>query len=255
MDVIQDLKYIKQYLLFHVVKRIKRDEIDKGVKKFKDIHKGERCFIIATGPSLTLEDVEKLKGEITFAVNSCYKLLPKTDWRPTYFVVTDPRFMREYGEEIRSHEKDIKTLLCSDDLHYSGANVTQFNSSKWYLNLPKKGLVRKIEEFRKVDYMSRDMSRGIVAGDTVVFSILQIAAYMGFKEIYLIGADCNYRGEKQHSDLTQYGYACRPDSGDLIISNYIKAKRYLDKIGVKVYNATRGGLLEVFERVDLDNVL
>ena len=32
----------------------------KEIKKIKDIYKGKRCFIVATGPSLRIEDVEKL---------------------------------------------------------------------------------------------------------------------------------------------------------------------------------------------------
>ncbi len=31
-------------------------------------------------------------------------------------------------------------------------------------------------------------------------------------------------------------------------------KKYADKNGVKIFNATRGGMLEVFERVDLDDM-
>ena len=41
-----------------------------SLKMYKDIHKGERCFIIATGPSLTMEDLEALKSEYTFGMNS-----------------------------------------------------------------------------------------------------------------------------------------------------------------------------------------
>ena len=29
------------------------------LRNIKNIHQGERCFIVATGPSLTIEDIEK----------------------------------------------------------------------------------------------------------------------------------------------------------------------------------------------------
>ncbi len=32
------------------------------------------------------------------------------------------------------------------------------------------------------------------------------------------------------------------------------AKEYADQNGVKIYNATRGGMLESFERIDLDSL-
>ena len=33
----------------------------------QDIHSGRRAFIIGNGPSLTVADLERLKGEVTFA--------------------------------------------------------------------------------------------------------------------------------------------------------------------------------------------
>ena len=56
---------------------------------YKGIHEGERCFVIATGPSLTMEDLESLGGEYTIAMNSICKLYDQTDWRPTYYAVQD----------------------------------------------------------------------------------------------------------------------------------------------------------------------
>jgi len=76
----------------------------RGLKKFKDIHRGKRCFIVATGPSLTLEDVEKIKGEITFGMNSVYKLFDKTDWRPDYYGVIDPWVFDNIQEDLTKHK-------------------------------------------------------------------------------------------------------------------------------------------------------
>ena len=44
-------------------------------------------------------------------------------------------------------------------------------------------------------------------------------------------------------------------AGDMMISAYKVAKEYADRNNVKIMNATRGGMLEVFERVDLDALL
>ena len=43
--------------------------------------------------------------------------------------------------------------------------------------------------------------------------------------------------------------------GDKMIDAYKVAKQYADDHNIKIYNATRGGKLEVFERVDLDDIL
>lgn len=41
-----------------------------SIKTLKDIHKGEKIFIVATGPSLTVHDLDMLKGHLCMSVNS-----------------------------------------------------------------------------------------------------------------------------------------------------------------------------------------
>ena len=86
------------------------------LSKFKDIHKGERCFIVLTGPSLTLEDVEMLKDETTFAVNSCFKLFSKTSWRPSYYVLTDVLIYKKMGKEIESSDMNCPLFYSRNGL-------------------------------------------------------------------------------------------------------------------------------------------
>ena len=87
---------------------------------------------------------------------------------------------------------------------------------------------------------------------TVTISLIQIAVYMGFKEIYLLSCDCDYSGPKQH--FTYYGMKSDSKAGDIMILAYQAAKDYADSHGIKIYNATRGGKLEVFEREDFDSL-
>ena len=41
---------------------------------------------------------------------------------------------------------------------------------------------------------------------------------------------------------------------EMFDQSYIAARRFAEKHGVKIYNATRGGKLEVFERVNFDKL-
>lgn len=54
-----------------------------------------------------------------------------------------------------------------------------------------------------------------------------------------------------------YGHAdpTFASAGEMMISAYQEAKRYADNNKVKIFNATRGGELEVFDRIDLDDAL
>ena len=41
---------------------------------------------------------------------------------------------------------------------------------------------------------------------------------------------------------------------ELFFNAYKIAKKYAETHGIKIYNATRGGEMEVFERVDFDSL-
>lgn len=229
----------------------------KHLNKFKDCHKGQRCFIVASGPSLTIKDVDLLKNEYTFGMNSIYKLFDKTTWRPTYYAIVDNTVF-----------KKIKTELLNQELNVAFYPDFYIDLNKDYANaIPVKGNLcsnareRALipDKWRKQKF-GMDMPRLFYNGTSVVHFIMQIAFYMGFKEIYLLGTDCNFKGDKKHCNHLQY-----KGSNDLgntpediysgLIKDYKKAKEVALLKNVKIYNATRGGALEVFERVKLEDVV
>lgn len=71
------------------------------LRELKNIHQGERCFIVGTGPSLSISDLEMLKGEVTFGTNRIYELYNQTNWRPTYYINQDYDLIRSYSDKIK----------------------------------------------------------------------------------------------------------------------------------------------------------
>lgn len=55
-----------------------------------------------------------------------------------------------------------------------------------------------------------------------------------------------FYNEKSSDNLNHYE--------DRMILAYESAKKYVDSHNISIYNATRGGMLEVFERVDFDSL-
>ena len=97
----------------------------KNLSKFHNIHKGERCFIVGTGPSLRMEDVDMLKGEYTFAVNSCLTMYDKTEWRGTYYGIVDSHAVAIMGDKLK--REDIPVFFYTDiDATYDGKNGIAF---------------------------------------------------------------------------------------------------------------------------------
>ena len=102
---------------------------------------------------------------------------------------------------------------------------------------------------------SNDCYVRVYDGFSITYSIIQLATYMGFDEIYLLGADCTYMGKQHHfieTGVVDPGYK---EASDRLFASYGEAKRYAEANGIKIYNATRGGCLELFERVDLDEIV
>lgn len=229
------------------------------LKSFKDKYKGQRCFIIGNGPSLNIDDLNKLKGEITFAFNRIYYIFDKTDWRPSYYLTEDTKIIQQSLDEINNLNLDY--ILTPDiidfDYNMKISNAIYFKQimEKFNDDLPQFS-----DNFYEKTYW----------GGTVTYTAIQMAVYMGFKEIYLIGVDHNFSMYEDKDgniirDNTVKDYFCdnyNEDKEKLEIPNlddstkaYIAARKYCDKNNIKIYNATRGGKLEVFERVSFDEIL
>ena len=227
---------------------------NKKIEQYKDIHKGKRCFIIATGPSLRISDLDVLdkNHEICFSMNRIYNLFDRTEWRPDYYVIEDRQMIEDLSEEIADLKLPNK-FVCEEPRsyweNYQAADSIKFKMIMSEFYSGKVGFSRNLEKFA-------------YHGFTVTYICLQLAVYMGFSEIYLLGVDFNYSkdiyAESNHFEGYQRYYRdirlnqIYPERMEIA---YKKAKEIASKEGISIYNATRGGKLEVFERVDIDTVL
>lgn len=221
-----------------------------GIEKFKNIHSGERCFIVGTAPSLTISDLDLLKNETTFSVNSVIKLYDKTDWRPTYYGIQDP-FVYEKLEDYINNT-NIPVGFVGDCIHNKYSSAKKFTPFFLY----EGGHVSHPERMKLSSGFSSDVSEIVYDGYSIVYSLLQIAVYMGFKYIYLLGVDCSYSVTGiQH--VVDSGFTDKQSAtvGERMIFAHSIAKDYLDRYQVEVKNASRGGMLEVYERVTLEDIL
>ncbi len=221
---------------------------NQKIEQFKNIHKGERCFIVATGPSLTVEDLNILykEQEICFSVNGIFRIFENTKWRPQYYILDDTNGMREWKGEIL--KMDVENKFIADVAWNLQNNEVTDNIFKWHFQ-------RRWIDGHKPDF-SEDFSRKSFCGMTIIYDgALQLAAYMGFKEIYLLGTDCcQYDDPKQQHFISDYSKEKSTLKIDCITLAYQSAKEYAETHGIRIYNATRGGKLEIFERIDFDSL-
>ncbi len=229
----------------------------KKLAKLKDIHKGEKCFIIGNGPSLRPEDLTLIhKARIpSFAANRIYNTFDKTDWRPAYYFSEDQHVLAEIRENIEKYIEAPRFI----PIHL-----------KWYEKLTVKDAAYFKQLFGSnydPDFLTDDITKGVPCRGTVAVTCAQFAIYMGFTEIYLIGIDHNFsRMTDKDGNLIvdntvkdHYGDVKNADEKtkgifnvDNATTSFMHLKDFADARGVKIFNATRGGKLEVYPRVDLD---
>ena len=230
----------------------------KKLRKFYNIHLGETCFIIGNGPSLTSEDLSKIQesGIDSFAFNRIYLMFNKTEWRPTYYVSQDEKTLKNCTEQVNGMDLPYKFI----PLFHKFYHGIQIDAALHFKLLSDKNKM----------LFSEDISEYIGDSTTVAYTAAQIAVYMGYKRIYLLGVDHNfskYQNDKgeliQDASVKDYFTAdYNRDKNELYIPNldastraFMAMKEYCDKHGIEVYNATRGGKLEVFPRADFDKVI
>ena len=227
---------------------------DPLLEQFQGIHKGKRCFIVATGPSLTVADLNTLhkNNEICISMNGIFSVFESTDWRPDYYMISDGQAAINWKDKILS--SDIKAKFISDTAW--NFNDEERTESIFQWHLIKQSHLLKAGEEKTLPEFSADFSRGTYSGRTITYDgALQLAVYMGFSEIYLLGVDCNYKRGSQNNYFYQEKEKDNIDHDEeRMIMAYQSARNYADFHGIKIYNATRGGMLEVFDRVDFDSL-
>ncbi len=259
-DVYEHIQKITAMDLFDVAAFLPEFH-SKKAKRYKDKYKGKRCFIIGNGPSLNANDLDKLdkNGDITFACNKIYNIFSKTNWRPDFYFLTDVWVLKSAAKDILN----VKPKECSF-YNYAFCNGHILWDDEEDVipiyNMPEQDSVGRMPRF------SKDISVHHCIGSSVVYTMLQAAYYMGFKNVYLIGCD-HFVDSLEKTKTVNHFYDSSKEiilklSPEYIkIDNHIKlnnaykaARLAFEEDGRNIYNATRGGYLDIFNRVNFDSL-
>jgi len=224
--------------------------------KFKDIHKNDRCFILGTGPSLKELNPDLIKNEITFGVNYLVNGDIINAITPTYYGLFDNKFSNENIQITKSIINKLpNTEFFMSTGSYKAMKEVGIEHSKinyLYANIYPAGRINKIE-----------LTNNMRVTYNVVPACIQIALYMGFKEIYLLGTDFNsfatqkpehyyedgFIQKRQRSlgeELKEYAIVCNVH---YYLDKYAKSK------GVKIINLTPNSLLDAYEKKQIKDII
>jgi len=233
----------------------------RNLEIFANKYVGRRAFIIGNGPSLNKMDLTKLKDEITFGVNNIFYLIPKIGFKPTFYVVEDKLVAEDRAEEINTLTGMIK--IFGTELQYCLKDSP---------DLIWTNVIYDFSNYPDFPHFSEDASQCIWVGGTVSYLCMQLAYYMGFNEVYLIGFDHNYviptdanvdgtiitsvSDDPNHFHPGYFGKGRRwhDPKLDRMEKAYTRAKEVFEAHGKKIFNATVGGKLEIFPRVNYESL-
>jgi hypothetical protein len=216
----------------------------------KDRHKGERLFLIANGPSINKTDLSLLKDEYTMCMNRFYIKFDDLEYTPNYLVCAERFITAQFAE-------DFENLPCETFFSW------EFNDTFTKSNFVKQTFSGNI-------FFQNDITKPICYGGTVTYVCLQIAFYMGFEEVILVGLDHSfkekgratkmevrtYEKDESHFDPNYFPKGIIWKLPDLKKSeySYVKARAFYEKEGRKILDATIGGHCENFAKVDYNSL-
>ena len=241
---------VKHYLGLFVYQFTK----DKAkIKSFYNLYEGKRCFILGNGPSLSIDDLNLLKNEITFGFNSLFMVYNQTDFRPNYYMAADYHFFQNNKKVVQDIIEENKSTFMFFHLYKkyikSNDSVISFFHNCIYKITP--------DSFRKKSVNPKPY-KYISMYYSVVCMAIELAFYMGFKNIFLLGIDFS------QSNTTKPMHFYKETSNNLktymffkesMISCYSALHQYAIKNNINIYNASRQTELTEFPLISLDTVL
>lgn len=247
-----------------LIRRLPFDMNSKRLLSLKQRHDGQRCFIIGNGPSLRMSDLDRLAQEVTFASNKIYLAFSETDWRPTYYTVLDYLVAQQHSVVI--NDLPLTKIFASSVMpcFELASDIT------WVYSMPM-----PMDGDKPLCRFSRDLLKGMFGGWTVLYSQLQIAYYMGIREVYLVGVDFYFDIPQVTGEMSMHGEVLLHEDGtnhfhpdyrepgekwtmprlDLQQEAFRCARRAFEDGGGAILNASRKTALDVFPLVDFDSII
>lgn len=266
VSIPQKKKSLSKILIYSLVSNFSKLNVpltlnEKRLLSFKSKYNSKRCFIIGNGPSLNKLNLKLLKNEITFGVNAIYENYDQMGFLPNFLVVEDRLVAEDRKDELI--ELNGVTKFFGNHLKYC---LGKSNNAIWLNTVFMYDFDRIPVKF------SKNAGSHLYVGGTVSYLCMQLAYFMGFDEIYLVGFDHNYvmldsyenngnvikslSEDLNHFNKSYFGPGKRwhDPMVDRMEQCYIVAKNMFDKKNIRIKNASAGGKLEVFERVDFESL-
>ena len=228
----------------------------QGILALKDRYIGRPCFLLGTGRSITQELLESLKNEVTIGVNGIVHAKRMWGFEPTFLVLSDHNNFTNRDDFEAIVDVQSEAIL-SDFIKYHALGIHSSKYSDEEQNyIGKRISIRWLNPFFSIrfwinhkDDISFDLSKGTsICGNVIQDLGIPLAVWLGCKEIYLVGCDCNDLGHF-YSPIDE---KWRTNNPSLYQYKFFKEK--LDEIDVGIYNLSPSKIPAIENRT-LEEVL
>jgi hypothetical protein len=206
---------------------------EKKISLFLNSEVGKRIFVLSNGPSILDEDLSLLKGEVVIGMNASTILESSFGFESKYYVLSDPRFINE------TTKRPMATQMLSSSTHRI------IRSDMRSIDDPS--LESRTSYIRAIsrDGFSTNLSVGFYYGCTTTMLALQLAWYLGSREVYLLGCDLRYPEESP-----RFYAELKPQMEDAFISvqlsNIVNASQVFEKTGGSLINCSARSFLRSY---------
>ncbi len=250
--------------VFNLLSRI-QSSLRIGLKKvlkrnvsLKNLRSYDECYIIGNGPSLNDVDLSKLEGKDTFCVNFFYKC-PKNHFQSKFFLVVDNGFShnevgRDYIRKVYNDYPEMIMLLRYDFIYEKRI--------KWNLN---RTFFLYSKQFQYGDVVKWDCTKNMTACINVILQCIQVAMYMGYKKIYLLGCDFNqyaqlkpghFYGDQENDWRSINGISMGSDArwSSMVHFHHYALQKEASKRGISIVNLTENSLIDAYPKARFEDI-
>ena len=226
------------------------------LRELKDKYKGKSLFIVGNGKSLQKTPLHKM--EYTLAMNNIALIYDEgiyeeKDWTPTFY----------WNTTVQVDIHDWWYEQACRMIYMGIPSFTRKESNLPYLpNVYRFEFWKPVENDVIIPMWSRDPTKAIFHYRMSIYGATQMACYMGFNPIYMVGCDLNFSKDPDKCHFSNQYEGTFEWDDDLVnhenywhLRSHDRIKHFTEKVGVKVYNATVGGNLEVYDRVNVEDVI
>ena len=225
-----------------------------NLESLRNKHAGQRAVIICNGPSLNQTDMSKVRDEISFCMNRSYLMFDEWELTPTYFTLTNELVLQQFLV-------DIQALPMPKFTDFAYRDMLKPEHGTTYFRLPP----------RLADKFQGDLREPISSGGTVTFATLQIAYFLGFRDVIIIGMDHRFAAkgvpsaaeirtgdvDPDHVHPNYFPKGMKWELPDLVRSElaYSQARAQYEQDSRRIIDATVGGACCIFEKMSLEEAL